>query len=127
MFTDLLCTEYFCTIELCHEYSTKLSLQAPGRQPYTARHIRLPVQDTSLRHKLPPSRIYMRTCSSHLCAHPAPQLKLTNLCSLCRLCVGTMILIRVIVTTTHLYLPPFLPSPLRLHVVGVDVPVSIDA
>jgi hypothetical protein len=127
MFTNFLCTEYFCTIELWHKYSTKLLLQAPNRQPYTTRHIMLPVQDTSLWHKLPPSRLYMRTCSSHLCAHPTPQLKLTSLCALCCHCVGTMILIRVIVTTTHLCLPLFLPSPLMLHAVGVDVPVSLAA
>jgi hypothetical protein len=67
----------------------------------------------------------MGTYSSHLCAHPTAQLKLTSLCALCRLCVGTMISIQVIVTTTHLCLPLFLPSPLWLHDVGVEVPVSL--
>jgi hypothetical protein len=94
------------------------TVHSKTHQASNARH-ELATQATSI------SSIYMRTCSSHLCAHPTPQLKLTSLCALCRLCVVTMILIRVIVTTTYLYLPPFLPSPLRLHVVGIDVPVSL--
>jgi hypothetical protein len=86
----------------------------------SARH-EFATQDTSI------SPIYMGTCTSHLCAHPTPQLKLRSLYALCRLCVGTMIRIRVIVTTTHLCLPLFLPSPLRLHALDVDVSVSLAA
>jgi hypothetical protein len=61
-----------------------------------------------------------------MCPHPT-QLELVSHCSVCLISIGTMILIPVILTTTHLCLSVFLPLTLRLDAFSEDVWVYLAA
>jgi hypothetical protein len=118
-----------------HNYSETLRRKKLNQTYVASRHRpfihRKPQLASNQSHELPleatlVSPIYMHTFSSHMYPHRT-QVHQVSHYSVCLTGIGKMILIRVIVRTTHFCLSIFLPSTLRLDAITDDVLVYLAA